>query len=252
MLAHEVRLDIVADAMTRETTMIDVRRAGARFHTDIGWLDSWHSFSFGEHHDPNEQGHGLLLVNNDDRVAGNAGFGTHAHRDMEIVTWVLSGQLAHKDCTGAEGILYPGLAQRMSAGSGVRHSEMNPIGETSHFVQMWVPPDRTGVEPSYEQRDINEELAGGGLVAVASGQGHDGALHIQQQGAVLWAARIPAGESVAVPEAPHAHVFVALGAVELEGAGALAQGDAARLTAAGSPRLTATEAGTEVLIWATA
>ena len=231
--------------------MIDVRKAAERFHTQIGWLDSWHSFSFGEHYDPKEQGHGLLLVSNDDRVAGNAGFGTHAHRDMEIVTWVLSGQLAHKDSTGAEGILYPGLAQRMSAGSGVRHSELNPIGEESHFVQMWVPPDRNGIEPSYEQRDINEELAGGGLVPVASGQGHEGALRIQQKGAALWAGRIPAGESVAVPEAPHAHVFVATGAIELDGAGALAAGDAARLTAAGTPRLTATGPGTEVLIWAT-
>ena len=231
--------------------MIDVRKADTRFHTRIGWLDSWHSFSFGQHYDPMEQGHGLLLVSNDDRVAGNAGFGMHAHRDMEIVTWVLSGQLAHQDSTGAEGILYPGLAQRMSAGSGVRHSEMNPIAEESHFVQMWVPPDRKGIEPSYDQRDINDELAGGGLVPVASGQGHAGALRIQQRGAVLWAGRIPAGESVAVPEAPHAHLFVATGAAELEGAGALHAGDAARLTAAGSPRLTATGPGTEVLIWAT-
>ena len=231
--------------------MIDVRRAADRFHTQMGWLDSWHSFSFGHHYDPAERGHGLLVVNNDDRVAGNTGFGEHAHRDMEIVTWVLSGQLAHADSTGAEGILYPGLAQRMSAGTGVRHSEMNPIAEESHFVQMWVVPDRQGVEPSYEQRDINDELARGGLVAVASGQGHDGALHLNQRGAVLWAGRLPAGESVAVPDAPHAHLFVALGDVELDGAGALAQGDAARLTAAGSPRLTAGATSAEVLIWAT-
>lgn len=139
----------------------------------------------------------------------------------------------------------------MSAGTGVQHSEMNPIAEESHFVQMWVVPDRLGVTPSYEQRDINEELARGGLVPVASGQGHEGALHLNQRGAVLWAARLPAGESVAVPEAPHAHLFVAAGDAVLEGAGVLAEGDAARLTAAGSPRLTAGATGAEVLIWAT-
>ena len=231
--------------------VIDVRPATSRFHTQLGWLDSWHSFSFGQHFDPAEQGFGLLLVNNDDRVAGNTGFGTHAHRDMEIVTWVLSGQLAHADSTGAEGILYPGLAQRMSAGTGVRHSEMNPIAEESHFIQMWVPPDTTGIEPSYEQRDVNDELDRGGLVAVASGQGHEGALRIHQRGAVLWAGRLPAGETVAVPEAPHVHLFVAAGSADLEGAGSLAEGDAARLTAAGSPRLTAGETGAEVQVWAT-
>jgi quercetin 2,3-dioxygenase len=230
---------------------IDVRKADSRFHTEIGWLDSWHSFSFGNHYDPAERGHGLLVVNNDDRVAGNAGFGTHGHRDMEIVTWVLSGQLAHKDSTGAEGILYPGLAQRMSAGTGVMHSEMNPIGEESHFVQMWVVPDRTGVEPSYEQRDINEELSAGGLVAIASGQGHEGALHLNQAGAVLWGGRLQPGEEVTVPEAGHVHVFVALGSAALEGAGELGEGDAARLTAAGSLALTAGPTGAEVLIWAT-
>lgn len=231
--------------------MIDVRRAGERFHTDLGWLDSWHSFSFGHHFDPYERGHGLLVVNNDDRVAGARGFGTHSHQDMEIVTWVLAGQLAHADSTGAEGVLYPGLAQRMSAGTGVRHSEMNPIGEESHFVQMWVVPDRRGVEPSYEQRDINDELATGRLVAVASGQGHEGALHLHQGGAVLWAGRLPPGETVAVPEAPHVHLFVALGEAALEGAGPLDEGDAARLTDAGSAALTAGSTGAEVLIWAT-
>jgi len=231
--------------------MIQVRAATSRFHTQIGWLDSWHSFSFGDHFDPNEQGHGLLLVNNDDRVAGNTGFGTHGHRDMEIVTWVLSGQLEHQDSTGAHGVLYPGLAQRMSAGTGVRHSEMNPSSEEVHFVQMWVPPDAKGVEPSYEQRDVTADLDAGGLVPVASGQGHDGALTIHQRDAVLWVGRLKAGETVAVPDAAHAHVFVAAGDAELEDGGALGEGDAARLTAAGSPSLTAGGTGVEVLVWAT-
>jgi redox-sensitive bicupin YhaK (pirin superfamily) len=231
--------------------MIELRQPGERFHTELGWLDSWHSFSFGQHYDPNEQGHGLLLVNNDDRVEGNRGFGTHGHADMEIVTWVLSGQLEHQDSTGAHGVLYPGLAQRMSAGTGVRHSEMNPSAEEAHFVQMWVAPDTRGIAPSYEQRDVNDDLAGGGLVAVASGQDHEGALHIQQRDAVLWVGRLSAGEHVVVPESPHAHVFVALGSAELEGAGQLVEGAAARLTSAGSPGLTAGAAGAEVLVWTT-
>src|SRR4051794_3106542 len=144
------------------TGSIDVRRADTRPHTDLGWLDSHHSFSFGGHHDPTNTGHGLLLVSNDDRVAAGGGVGTHAHRDMEIITWVLSGRLAHEDSAGNVGELYPGLAQRMSAGSGIRHSEMNAsTTEPVHFVQMWVPPDTAGIEPGYEQRDLNDVLATG-------------------------------------------------------------------------------------------
>src|SRR5215207_2635281 len=105
---------------------VEIKRAGERFHTRIDWLDSWHSFSFGGHYDPNEVGHGLLLVNNDDRVAPAAGFGMHPHRDMEIVTWVLDGAVEHRDTSGGEGVITPGQAQRMSAGTGVRHSEVNP------------------------------------------------------------------------------------------------------------------------------
>ena len=231
---------------------IDVRPGASRFHTQLGWLDSWHSFSFGEHFDPNERGHGLLLVNNDDRVAGTSGFGTHGHRDMEIVTWVLSGQLEHQDSTGAHGVLYPGLAQRMSAGTGVRHSEMNPSSEEVHFIQMWVRPDTSGVEPSYEQRDVTADLDVGGLVPVASGQGHEGALRIHQRDAVLWAGRLRAGERIDVPDAGHVHVFVATGSGELEGAGPLSTGDAARLTGAGSRSFLVGAEGCEVLVWAMA
>ena len=232
--------------------MIDVRRADQRFHTAIDWLDSHHSFSFGSHYDPNETGHGLLIVNNDDRVRAGTGFQTHPHRDMEIVTWVLNGRLEHKDTTGHEGEIYPGLAQRMTAGSGIWHSEMNPsAGEDVHFVQMWVLPDSESVDPSYQQLDINGELDKGGLVPIASGKGHDAAISIRQSGAVLWGGRLKPGETVDVPDAPYAHVFVALGDADLEGAGQLVEGDAARLTGAGSPRLTAGATGAEVLIWAT-
>jgi hypothetical protein len=244
---------------------IDIRRADARAHTVIDWLDSWHSFSFGRHYDPDNTHHGLLLVSNDDRIRAGTGFGTHPHADMEIVTWVLAGELAHRDSTGTDGIIYPGLAQRMSAGSGIRHSEMNASATADvHLVQMWVLPDTAGITPGYEQRDLNEALTAGGLVAVASGRGHDGAVTIHQRDAVLWVGRLRSGERVAVPDAPHAHAFVAVGTAELAldggvdpdaGSGeraALATGDAVRLTAAGTPSLTAGPDGAEVLIWATA
>jgi quercetin 2,3-dioxygenase len=235
------------------TDTIDLRRAEDRFHTRAGWLDSRHSFSFSRHYDPDNTHHGLLLVSNDDRVRGGTGFSTHPHRDMEIVTWVLSGRLEHKDSEGNHGEIYPGLAQRMSAGTGIWHSEMNPSpSEDVHFVQMWVLPDTESIRPGYEQSDITTDLDRGGLVPVASGQGHDGAISIRQRDAVLWAGRLQPGATVDVPDAPHAHLFVAAGGAELEGAGALGTGDAARLTGAGSPRLTTGAAGAEVLIWTTA
>jgi redox-sensitive bicupin YhaK (pirin superfamily) len=232
--------------------MIDVRRARDRFHTDIGWLDSWHSFSFSSHYDPNNVGHGLLLVSNDDRVAAGQGFGTHAHQDMEIVTWVLEGALAHQDSAGHSGVITPGVAQRMSAGTGIRHSEMNASTDVPvHFVQMWVQPDSRGIDPGYEQVDISDRLDGGGLVAVASGQGHEGAVHLHQAGAVLWAARLADGEAVTVPQALHVHVFVARGSATLAGVD-LEEGDAVRLTDEPEQELTAISEDTEVLIWATA
>jgi quercetin 2,3-dioxygenase len=231
---------------------VDIHRATDRLHTRIDWLDSWHSFSFGGHYVPSNTHHGLLLVSNDDRVAPGAGFGTHAHRDMEIVTWVLEGSLEHRDSAGNHGVIGPGLAQRMSAGSGIRHSEMNASAtESVHFVQMWVPPDTDGVAPGYEQRSVERELSAGGLVTVASGR-DDGAVHLNQRDARLFAARLNAGDEVEVPDEPHVHVFVARGDVELEGAGALAEGDAARLTRAGARRLTGRSDDSEVLVWATA
>jgi len=233
-------------------TTIDVRRADDRPHTKIGWLDSHHSFSFGGHYDPANTHHGLLLVSNDDRVAAGTGFSTHPHQDMEIVTWVLSGRLEHKDSEGNQGELYPGLAQRMSAGRGIWHSEMNPSPtEPVHFIQMWVPPDTESIDPGYEQLDINGELDKGGLQPIASGQGHDAAISIRQRGAVLWGGRLQPGETVSVPDGRHAHLFVAAGDAALEGAGDLAEGDAVRLAGAGSPKLTAGATGAEVLIWVT-
>ncbi|MFP5308663.1 MAG: pirin family protein [Actinomycetes bacterium] len=243
---------------------VDVRRAGGRFETALPWLDSRHSFSFGPHRDPRNTHFGVLLVNNDDRVAPDTGFDTHPHRDMEIVTWVLDGELEHRDSMGHSGIIYPGLAQRMSAGTGILHSEMNrgiadaPGARTGtsmrprgpvHFVQMWVVPDEGGIEPGYEQLDVNAELARGGLQPVASGMGDDAAIRIAQRHARLLAARLAPGEVVELPDAPFVHLFVPKGDVELEGAGGLDTGDAVRLTGAGGPRLTAGADGAEVLVW---
>jgi len=238
---------------------IDVRRARERFATDVGWLDSKHSFAFGHHRSRTNTHHGLLLVNNDDRVAPGTGFETHPHRDMEIVTWVLDGSLVHQDSMGNNGVVYPGLAQRMSAGTGILHSEKNDAwdaagvadGTPVHFVQMWVLPDERGITPGYEQLEIEQDRLAGGLVTVASGipdHAGDTAIRIANRDAALHAARLGPGREVTLPEAPFLHVFVARGSVVLEGAGALDEGDAVRLTAGGGQRVTgATDA--EVLVW---
>lgn len=229
---------------------IDIRAASDRYPTTSSWLDSRHSFSFGPHQEPSNNGHGLLIVSNDDQVAPGGGFGIHGHSDMEIVTWVLSGELEHHDSTGNQGVLYPGLAQRMSAGSGIRHSEMNASKtEPVHFVQMWVPPDTSGLTPGYEQRDMNDLLVAGGLVVVASGKGHPDAITIHQPDAAMHVARLKNGETVTVPDAPFVHVFVAHGAIELgDDPRTLTQGDAARLTDAGRVTITS-DGASEVIVW---
>lgn len=233
-------------------TMFDIRRAADRFHTGAGWLDSHHSFSFSRHYDPANTHFGQLLVSNDDTVAPGTGFDTHPHRDMEIVTWVLGGSLVHQDSAGHNGLIHPGLAQRMSAGRGILHSEKNDAAgsaEPVHFVQMWVLPDEAGITPGYEQLDVTADLDRGGLVPVASGRpGHEAAIRIHQKDAALHAARLKAGESVALPPAPYAHLFVARGNVVLEGAGQLVEGDAVRITGAEGQRVTA-EGDAEVLVW---
>lgn len=241
------------------TPNVDVRRAQDRYQSQFGWLDSKHSFSFGQHFDRANTHHGLLLVNNDDIVDAGTGFDTHPHRDMEIVTWVLKGSLVHQDSTGHNGIIYPGLAQRMSAGRGILHSEKNHSWkiegdahrEPVHFVQMWVVPDEENIVPGYEQLEIDHELLSGALVPVASGMDkHDGAsaIRIKNKYAALYAARLRPGQSVQLPDAPYLHLFVPRGSVTLEGAGALVAGDAARFTATGGQKVTATEPA-EILVW---
>ncbi len=239
----------------------EVRRASDRFATKIDWLDSKHSFSFGSHYDPRNTHHGLLVVNNDDVVRAGSGFETHPHRDMEIVTWVMRGSLVHQDSTGHSGLIYPGLAQRMSAGTGILHSEKNdswriqagdtPHDEPVHFVQMWVVPDESSVQPGYEQLEIDDALLSGSLVTVASGMPEHAdaaAIRIRNRYAALHVARLEPGQHVVLPEAPYLHLFVGRGDVELEGAGVLSGADAVRFTATGGQRLTA-RAPAEVLVW---
>jgi redox-sensitive bicupin YhaK (pirin superfamily) len=241
---------------------VDIRRADRRFHTSIDWLDSRHSFSFGPHYDPANTHFGVLLVSNDDVVKAGTGFETHPHRDMEIVTWVLEGSLVHQDSTGHSGVIHPGLAQRMSAGTGILHSERNDAwrvdasgsrpDEDVHFVQMWVVPDTEKITPGYEQLDISSTLDTGELVVVASGMpkhANEKAISIRQEHAALYAARLAPGASTTSPVAPLAHLFVARGSVELEGAGVLGTGDTVRITGADGQRVAAGPDGAEVLVW---
>lgn len=242
------------------TPQIEVRRGDDRFRTRISWLDSKHSFSFSSHWDAANTHHGLLLVNNDDIVAPGAGFETHPHRDMEIVTWVLTGSLVHQDSEGHAGVIYPGLAQRMSAGTGILHSEKNDSwrlqggathDEPVHFVQMWVVPDEAAITPGYEQTEIDDARLRSGLGPVASGMDRhagDAAIRIRNRYAALHAGRLDPGVAVDVPEAPFVHLFVPRGTVDLEGAGVLHAGDAVRFTATGGQRITALEPA-EVLAW---
>lgn len=239
--------------------MLAIRRSHERGHANHGWLDTHYTFSFADYYDPGHVHFRTLRVINDDRVAGGGGFPMHPHRDMEIVTWVLQGSLVHQDSEGHTGVIYPGLAQRMSAGTGILHSEKNDSWRVAgrehtdpvHFVQMWVVPDENGITPGYEQLEIGDELLRGGLVPVASGMAkHDGAaaIRIKNAYAALHVARLEPGNSVTLPEAPYLHLFVPRGAVTLEGAGTLAEGDAVRLSGEGGQRVTATDP-TEILVW---
>ncbi|WP_299561490.1 pirin-like bicupin family protein [uncultured Mycolicibacterium sp.] len=246
--------------MTTTAERIEIHRAEDRFATRIDWLDSRHSFSFAHHYDPANTHHGLLLVNNDDIITPGAGFETHPHRDMEIVTWVLRGSLVHQDSEGNAGVIYPGLAQRMSAGRGILHSEKNDSwtltggpehNEPVRLIQMWVVPDERGLTPGYQQLEVEDELLRGGLVTIASGMPrhrNSTAITIHNRFAALHVARMAPGQTVELPQARYLHLFIARGEVGLEGAGALGEGDAVRFTASGGRRVTAT-APAEILVW---
>lgn len=208
--------------------MLTRRPAAQRGHTRIDWLDSRHSFSFGEYRDPAQMGFRSLRVINEDRVRPGQGFGTHGHSDMEIVTWVLSGTLAHRDSLGTGSTIRPGEIQRMSAGTGIRHSEYNASREEEvHFLQIWLLPDREGIAPGYEQRALALDARPGAWLLAASRDGRDGSVTVHQD-ASLWVARLPAGARVAHALAPgrHAWLQVARGAVSVnDGAATLAAGD---------------------------
>ena len=200
--------------------------ANDRFHTDIGWLNSWHSFSFGEHYDPARQGFRSLRVINDDRVAGGGGFPTHGHRDMEILTWVLEGAIAHKDSTGGQGEITPGELQHMTAGRGIAHSEFNPSKtQTMRLLQIWIEPSVRGLPPGYEQTAFPADGRKGRLQLVASQGGRDGSLRMAAD-ASLYVTDLVAGDAVEHALAPgrHAWVQVATGSAVVNGL-ALAEGD---------------------------
>lgn len=237
-------------------TPVRVIRAAERWHWRNEWLESWQSFPATGNFDLAANAHGLLMINNEDTVNGGEGFDAHDHRDMEIITWVLEGSLVHKDSLGNESVIYPGLAQRMSAGTGIRHSERNGAGRQERqplrVVQMWIPPDELGGAPSYQESDIGTELTGNALIPMASGMRKyrdDAAIMFGNSYATLHVARLDAGSAIEVPDAPFGHVFVTRGQAEFEDHGPLHTGDAVRLTATGGQRVTAADAGAELLVW---
>jgi len=210
---------------------IQIRKANERGHVQIGWLDSYHTFSFGHYFDPAHMGFRSLRVINDDRVTPKAGFDTHGHRDMEIITYVLEGALEHKDSLGTGSVIYPGDAQRMTAGTGILHSEFNH-SETDlvHLLQIWILPEKQGLAPSYEQRAIPLEEKLGKLRLIAARDGRNGAVTVHQD-VELYASVLNAGDNVSYNLQPnrHAWLHIARGAVTFNGY-ALTAGDAAAVS----------------------
>lgn len=211
--------------------MIELRLSQDRGHAEHGWLDSWHSFSFADYRDPAHVGFGPLRVINEDRIAPGTGFGTHGHRDMEIISYVLDGALAHQDSMGNGSVIRPGDVQRMSAGTGVMHSEYNHQTDApTHFLQIWILPDQLGVAPGYEEKHFSAQDKRGCLRLIASPQGDDGSVRIHQQ-ARIYAGLFDGSEQAHLPIAPgrQAYVHVARGAISINGQ-SLKAGDAAKLT----------------------
>jgi redox-sensitive bicupin YhaK (pirin superfamily) len=210
--------------------MITLRKASERGHANHGWLDSFHSFSFADYYDPAHMGFGALRVINEDRVQPGMGFGTHGHRDMEILSYVLEGRLEHKDSMGNGSIIAPGDIQRMSAGRGVLHSEYNPSREEAvHFLQIWIEPSVRGLAPGYEQAHVDDAAKRGRLAFIAGPEGSGAAVAIHQD-ARVYAATLAGAQQVRHEIAPRrrAYVHVARGRVDVNGIG-LGSGDAAKL-----------------------
>lgn len=229
--------------------MITHRRSHERGHANHGWLDTYHTFSFADYYDPRHMGLSVLRVINDDTVAPGMGFGTHPHADMEIVSVVLEGALQHRDSMGNTSIIRPGEVQRMSAGTGVRHSEFNPSeAEPVHFFQIWILPERKGLAPSYEQKAFAPEESRGKFRLVASRDGRDGAVTIHQD-AAIWRATVVAGEALtqSLPPGRKAYLHVARGQVVLNGE-PMRAGDGATLLDEAMLRLETDTSG-EVLLF---
>jgi len=210
--------------------MITLRRSQERGYADHGWLKSFHSFSFADYHDPAHMGFGPLRVINEDRVAPGTGFGTHGHRDMEIISYVLDGELAHRDSMGNGSVIRPGDVQRMSAGSGVRHSEFNHAQDrTTHFLQIWIEPNVTGIAPGYEEKRFSDADKQGRLRLVASPDGADGSVRIHQD-ARMYVSRLAPGQSLSAELAAGrlGYLHLVRGAVTVNGE-RLAGGDAAKV-----------------------
>lgn len=211
--------------------MIKIRRGEDRGYTKLSWLDSRHTFSFGDYQDPQHIGFSHLRVINEDRVAPGGGFGTHSHRDMEIITCVLEGTLAHKDSTGTSSVIRVGDVQRMSAGTGISHSEYNASQtEPVHFLQIWIIPGETGLLPGYEQRAFSLDEQRGKWTLIASKNGRDGSVTVHQD-ADVWAARFSPGEQLGFPLKPSRNIWTqsARGAVMLNGT-SLNAGDGAAIS----------------------
>jgi redox-sensitive bicupin YhaK (pirin superfamily) len=240
----------------RAEPAVEVRRATQRFVTETDRITSRHAFSFGQHYDPHNVGFGRLLAVNDDLVRSGGGYDPHPHRDAEIITWVLSGSLVHSDSFGNSGIVHRGLAQRMSAGSGIVHSERNDAfrleadrpPEPVHFIQMWVRPDHAGGTPGYAQRELPMTDLDRRWLPVASGDAVPAGVDLDARGCTLWVTDLAPGVRRLLPEGDQAYVLVVHGTLEAEAAGRLGAGDSLRITGRVALALTGVEPA-EVLLW---
>jgi len=229
--------------------MIKVRKSNDRGHFNFGWLDTFHTFSFGDYYDPQHLGFSALRVINEDSVAAGAGFPTHGHRDMEIITYILEGALEHKDSLGTGSVIKPGDIQRMSAGSGIQHSEFNPSrGDPTKLLQIWILPKQKNLQPSYEQINVPFEDRSGKLKLVGSPDGRDGSVTIHQD-VELYASILKASDTVSHTLKPQraAWIQVAVGDIEVNGV-ALTAGDGAAVTKETELKLTASSAA-ELLVF---
>jgi redox-sensitive bicupin YhaK (pirin superfamily) len=230
--------------------MVEIRKALDRGTADFGWLVSRHTFSFGEYYDSGRMGFGPLRVINEDRVSPGEGFGTHGHKDMEIISYVLEGALEHKDSIGTGSVIRPGDIQIMSAGTGIRHSEFNPSkAEPVHFLQIWIVPERQGIKPRYEQKTFPDAEKRGRLCLLGSADGRDGSVVIYQD-VLLFASILNAGERIthALSTRRKGWLQVVRGAVDLDGH-ALSVGDGAAISGAWSLAVGGNTDGSEVLVF---